>query len=361
LLALAAVSAHAQAVRPWTPPGADTLRTMAAEARTLFQAQTVDTVRQGNYRPYEIVGDMARRLVRSLGRSGLAQANAIEPVLDSLGLETLVRVDPRLPYFVLVAVRNPYRPSAQAAGILFWYRGQELRQQTVILGDGRDPEFRVWWTGWSERLYSLGLIDRAPDGALSWMVLGLIAEGRAWDFVQFVERAGETGRGQATFTDVNGDGGPELVIWARTEPDSTFQLCTDCPGLLTETVLVERAEGFTPFDTRLMPSPFASLTLFARLLASGNRAAAARLLDDPARLDEAAALGFGQRQGRGAWRVEYAEPKERWPRWLALRTMDETRRLHIVHFTLKDGRWVIRDWVPVRAPATPPPGGGSGR
>ncbi len=349
-------AARAQAVKPWTPPSADSLTVWAAQARALFRAQATDSVGADNLGPYEIVGNMARGLIRSLGSASLIQATAIEPLLDSLGLETAVRVDPELPHFVLVSVRNPIRRSAMAIGFVFWFRGRLLHEQGSLLASGSDPSFRVWYTGQSQRPYSACILDRTADGHLSWVVLGLRSNGDIWDIVQAADRPGEAGRGTGAFADVNGDGLPELVLWTRAPVDSLLTLCPECPGVYDENILVSRAEGFELQDSRRMTTPVMAFSLFLRYLQRQDRAGAARLLADPQKLDAAIALGWGQNRARGSWSVEYAEPGENWPRWLAIRQHGAKEQLYIVHFTQKEGRWVIRDWVPVRAQAPPPPG-----
>src|SRR5258706_16168580 len=95
-------------IKPWLPPGTDSLTVWAAEARERFQSNAGDTVGGRNYRPYDLVGSMGRRLLASLGRQGVTQAHAIEPVLDSLGLDTEVVTDVQQPAFVLLMVRDPY-------------------------------------------------------------------------------------------------------------------------------------------------------------------------------------------------------------------------------------------------------------
>src|SRR5262249_22133013 len=107
----------------------------------------------------------------------------------------------------------------------------------------------------------------------------------------------------------------------------------------------ETREGMQPFDMRVMPSPYSTFTLFVRLLSDGNRAAAARLLRDPARVTEAIAAGWGERRRAKAWVLEYRE-EERWPRWLEFvehRAGGDTR--YVVHFEQSAGRWIISDWV----------------
>ena len=93
-LAIVAVApARAQSVRPWIPPGADSLVHWAAEAKVRFRENAGDTVGGTNYRAYELVGTMGRRLVRSLGKQGVLQAPAIEGA-RIVGLDTDARWRP---------------------------------------------------------------------------------------------------------------------------------------------------------------------------------------------------------------------------------------------------------------------------
>src|SRR4029077_13488957 len=72
-------TAHAAPLsQPWLPPGTDSLTVWAAEARARFTSNTGDSVGGRNYRPYDLVGSMGRRLLASLGRQGMTQAHAVE-------------------------------------------------------------------------------------------------------------------------------------------------------------------------------------------------------------------------------------------------------------------------------------------
>ena len=49
------------------------------------------------------------------------------------------------------------------------------------------------------------------------------------------------------------------------------------------------------------------------------------------------------------------------PEWLAVRIKgDRETKRWIFHFTIRDGRWIIRDWVPIedKRPSAPVPGAG---
>lgn len=347
------VAAPAQDIRPWLPPSADSLQRWASEAKVLFRENLGDSVGGRNFRAYDRVGTMGRRLVRSLGRSGLLQAHAVGTLIDSLGLDVDVTVDPQFPEFVLLMVRNPYRLTARAVGFLYWYQGNDLREQGAMFFGGMRPDMKVWWTGYPDQPYSLGIVDyeRETTGRIRLTLFRMDARGLSWGLLQAPDEGPYlTGPGTATWADVNADGRPELVAWVRGENDTLFETCPDCPGILYEEVYTESREGFGPHDRRILPTPYSTFTLFIRLLADGNRAAAARLLKDPSRMDEAIRDGWGLRRRAKAWKLEYTE-EERWPSWLEfLHRGPNGNQRYVVHFELKEGRWIIRDWVTPHLP-----------
>lgn len=353
-------AAHAQALKPWVPPSADSLLRGASEAKVLFQSNTGDTVGGPNFRAYERVGTMGRRLLRSLGRTHLLQARAVGVALDSLGLDVDVQVDPKFPQFVLMVVRNPYRLTAYAVGFLYWYRGDDLRMQGAMLYGGHRPAMRVWWTGYRDQPYSLGVIDhdRSLQGPVRMTLFRMGPTAAYWDLLQYpVDGNDLGGAGEAAWVDVNSDDRPELVAWVRAQNDTLFDGCANCPFIIHEMTYTESSEGMRLHDMRVLPSPYATFTLFVRLLGEGNRAAAARLLRDPAKVGEAMAAGWGGRRRAKAWMLEYAE-EERWPRWLAfLHHGPRGDQRYVVHFELKEGRWIISDWLKPRPPG--PAAGGA--
>jgi hypothetical protein len=351
-LALAPLSAQAQPVAPWVPPGADSLAQWAAGARTRFQSNRGDSAAGANLLAYDRVGRIGHRLVRALGPRGLSQAMAIEPALDSLGLATAVAVDPAAPGFALLMVRNPFRPTAQAVGYLYWYRGDELRMQGALFEGGVDPAVRVWWTGQRSRPYEWGVIERGheSESLLRLTLFGLAADGGGWTVLQHEgmgQVLGEPGR--AAWVEVNGDAVPEIALYTPAGVDSLFTLCAGCPAPLHERLFTERPGGFGLQDTRVLPSPLVTFMLFARQLADGQHEQARRFLADPARLADAVAEGWGKARGAGRWELEYVESNLPWPRWLAVRFHAPTgSRRYIVHFVQKDTKWLIQEWIPVQ-------------
>lgn len=343
-------------VRPWVPPGFDSLQTWAAEARAEFRAQSRDAIDSVTVVPYNRAGAIAVRWMRSLGRAAAAQARPIEMALDSLGFDTEIATDPVLPNFMLLVVRNPFRLTASAMAYLYWYRGDRVMQQGVELRGGQSPQMRVWWSGERDAPYKWALLDRSRGDVtvMRFMLFKLTADGGLWRPAQYEGQGPNLGNAHsAGLNDVNGDGLPELVAWSDAPADTMFEACSGCPRRLIENIYVERKdEGFGLNDSRLVPSPYSMFVLFIRLLVDHNRAAAARLLDDPAKLDEAIAMGWGSRRLPGTWKLEQSE-NERWPRWLQFRFRGARGvERYVVRFKQKDGRWIIESWKRAATPAT---------
>ncbi|MBI1797628.1 MAG: hypothetical protein HY076_09260 [Candidatus Eisenbacteria bacterium] len=350
LIASLAVARPARAQRPqaWLPPSADSLQHWASEAKVRFQEAQGDTIGGPNYRAYDLVGQMGRRLLRAYGRTGVIPARGITATLDSLGLSAEMVVDPTFSDFMLLMVRNPYKRSAYALGFIYWKHGDDLRMQGAQFYGGLKPNMRVWWTGFAGQPYSLGVLDHGYGSppAINMTLFRLSPDGTFWNLVQYRDNGPDlSGGGEASWVDINSDNRPELVAWVHAKNDTLFAECVDCSPIIHELTYVESAAGFHLYDLRVLPSPYSTFTLFIRLLADGNRAAAARLLKDPARLEEAVAGNWGSRHRARAWVLEYGEETP-WPRWLEFLhhgTKGDTR--YIVRFELLDGRWIISDWV----------------
>ena len=326
----------------------DSLTVWGVQAVEHFHANAGDSVGGANYHAYDLVGTMGRRLLASLGRGGIVQAQAIQGVLDSLGLDTQVVTDPKQPGFVLLLVRNPFRPTAAAVGFLYWYRNRDLRVQGVVFHGSRNPRMRAWWTSRTDWPYEWAVVTDNPNDndRMNLLVLRLNPEGTFWVLVQY-ENAGPDlgGPGEALWADVNRAGDPEMIVWTEARADTSFELCPECPKLRLERMYVMRSTGYELYDSRLVPSPLATFSLFIRLLQQQNRTAAQKLLADAPKVAEAIAAGW-ERRGRGVWMLEHAEEGESWPRWLAFRFDGPKGPVrYIVHFESIEGRWLIRDWV----------------
>ena len=333
-----------------SPPDADSVSTWSAQAKAGFQSNPGDSAGGENYRPYEKVGLIGRRLLRSLGRKDLLQAHAIQPALDSLGFVTEVATDPASPRFVLLMVRNPGRYTADAVGFLYWYREDDLRIQGVVFKGGYHPRMRVWRTGRPEYPFEWGILDETRARLLRFTLLRLSPGGTVWGIQQDEEDFPLLGEpGEVAWLDLNQDGPPEFVSWTRGVTDSLFTECPDCPKLLTERTFIEGGEGFDVQDERLLPTPYATLVYFVRLLIDGKLAQAEKLVRDPARVREAVAQGWNQRVVRKPWFVEYGESGQAWPRRLALRFEgpNGVKRYGVI-FARREGRWIIDNWFEPR-------------
>ncbi len=358
-LACLATTASAQAPRPWLPAGSDSLTVLSAQARARFQTNRGDSATGPNYEPFQITSELARWLIARLGREHTLQAQAVEAAMDSVGLDTDVRVDPGQPGVLFVWVRNPYRPGADGVGYLYWYRGRELRIQGAVFPPGRNPRIRTWWLGARDTPYETAvLFDRKSDPVeIGLRLFRMSANGAFWNIAQYERETFLGEPGDAVFADPNGDGRPEVVAWTRAETDSFLVFGPDVPRLTNESLWTERAEGFRLHDVRVLPTPAATLALFLRQLVTGNREAAGRLLLQPSKLAEAVANGWPQRRERGAWSVRYGESGDAWPEWFEVKERaPQGDRRWIFRFVLRDGRWMIEEWVPVKpaAPAVAP-------
>ncbi len=343
--------ASAQILKAWAPQG-DSLSPLASSARMRFRRQQGDSASGDNFDAFGIVGGLGRRLFAALGRAHLVQARAAQATLDSLGLDVEVVTDPAAAQTVFMLVRNPFRRTSDAVGFLYWMRGDELRMQGTGFPPAHAPTLRTWSTGRpgtpSEAavLFQKGSIGED----LTLELLRMDAQGHYWSPIQYPGNGPEFGPGaQAWFVDVNLDGQPELVAYQPFEPDSFFALISGVPRIVQELTFTERPEGFVLHDARTVPGPTETLRMFTAFLVHGDAAHARRLLVRPGALDTLLAIGWGRHHERGAFTVEYGEPAEQWPEWLELRVrQDSGIRRWIVHFWIQDGRWVIRDFLPVQ-------------
>ncbi len=392
MLALLAPVARAQAPRPWSPPVGprtgsapptlqpapawsvpmDSLARVVKSARLRFERAKGDSLGGDNFDGYQITGDLGRRLLVALGRGRWGQAGVVQHTLDSLGLDVEVSVDATMPGMVFMLARNPFRPTADAVGFLYWMLGDQVLMQGASYPASIHPVFRAWHTGAPDAPYEAVTLfhQLGAKDVLLMRLYRMDATGQSWGLVQYEGNMMDLGtNSHADFTDVNFDGRPELVVWKPAPPDSFLEIRTDAPPLVEEYLYTERPEGFVLHDVRALPGPVETVHMFSTLLVQGEVARAKRLLMNPDALDSMVAAGWGRSTMRGAWTIEYGERGQAWPEWLELKVRQDSGWKHwIFHFYIKDGRWVIRDWIPVRAPnpanvvpvqippAGPPPG-----
>jgi hypothetical protein len=352
MLACAAwTPASAQIIKTWAPQG-DSLTPMASSARIRFQRQQGDSLAGDNYEAFEIVGGLGRKLFAALGKAHLSQAHAVQATLDSLGLDVEVATDPATPHIVFMLVRNPFRRSSDAVGFLYWLRGDQMHMQGASFPPGHGPVLRAWWTGRQDSPYEAAVLfnNAHADDNLALDLFRMDPKGYYWSLVQYAGHGPEFGRGaRATFADANVDGQPEIVAYQPAETDSFFTLVSGVPPIVQELTFTERPEGFVLHDMRAVPGTTETLRLFTALLVQGDPTRARRLLLRPAALDTLLRIGWGKHHERGAFTVEYGEPFQPWPEWLEMRVRQDSGVARwIVHFWIEDGRWVIRDFIPVK-------------
>jgi hypothetical protein len=350
------VALRAQTVRPWMPPGQDSVQVLASEARLLFRRADTDTIGERSIVPFERVGQIARRLVRRLGRQNMLAAPTIEATLDSLGFDTDVVHDPDIPSIVLVLVRNPERLTMQAVGYLLWFRGPDLRMQGIAFPPSIRPRLESWWSGRAGSPYAAAIVyrERGTSGRLGFKYLRLSPDGYYWDLVQYEGNGPDLGvHGDASFTDMDGDGRPELVSFSHAPPDSVLTIESPVKPILREAIYTDRGQGFVVHDARIVPGPLSTLRLFLQSLRQGDRAGARRLVENPDLLELAVAAGWASGRGPRTFVVDRQEEGQPWPQWLGARVVGPHGvRRWVFHFVLRDGRWLIRE---CRAEETPRP------
>lgn len=348
------VLARADVVKPWTPAAADSITALVAEAKVRFRQTETDTITEQSMVPFERVGQAARRLLRRLGREHTLLAPSIEASLDSLGLDTDVVNDPEVPSVVLVMVRNPYRLKMQAVGYLLWYRGPDLRMQGAAFPACVQPRLRAWWTGRPASPYAAAIVyrERGESGQLGFKYLRLSGDGFYWDLVQYEGHGPDLGtNGEATLSDIDHDGIPELLSFSHAPPDSILRVESPVRPLLREAIYTDRGQGFVVHDARILPGPLATLRQFLAALREGNREQAGRMLANREFLELALAAGWADNHSPGNFVVDRQEEGQSWPEWLGARVRAGTgTRRWVFHFTFQDGRWLIRDWLAEETP-----------
>jgi hypothetical protein len=93
-----------------------------------------------------------------------------------------------------------------------------------------------------------------------------------------------------------------VTLIARTfRPMPRFDECASCPHAWREARFDWRPEGFARVTDQMLPSPYATFGLLVNALAANDLELARTCVTDPALVEQAVALGFGQT--RGNWRT----------------------------------------------------------
>ncbi len=365
LVAMAAREARAQAPKPWVPPGADSIQALASEAKVRFRESRTDTITEQSIVPFERVAQAARRMLRRMDRHELLAAPRIEATLDSLGLDTDVVNDPSLPSIVLVMIRNPHRPTMQAVGYLMWYRGTDLRMQGMSFPPAVMPRLRSWWSAYQGSPYSAAIVyrGRGQEPRLGFKYLKLSGDGYYWDLVQYEGNGPELGAaGDVAWADLNRDGRPELLSYSPAPQDSVLTVESPVHPVIREAIYTEGPRGFLAHDARFVPGPLETLRQFLYSLRAGENERARRLLVDPDFLEFARAAGWAAARSPRSFVVDRQQEGLPWPEWLGARVTGATgTRRWVFHFTLREGRWLIKDWIAEEAPRPEPAGSAPAR
>ena len=365
VLAALAPRAVAQTPKPWVPPGQDSIQALVSEAKVRFRQATTDTSSERSIVPFERVGQAARRLLRRIDRNDLLVAPRIEATLDSLGLDTDVVIDPSLPSVVLVMIRNPDRPSSHAVGYLLWYRGADLRMQGMSFPSAVQPRLRSWWSAYQGAPYSTAIVytARGTPPRLGFKYLRLSSDGFFWELVQYEGHGPDLGvAGDVAWADLNGDSRPELLSYSPAPPDSVLTVERPVQPVIREAIYTEGPRGFLPHDGRHVPGPLETLRQFVIALRAGENDRARRLLVNPDFLEFAKAAGWASARSPRSFVVDRQQEGVPWPEWLGARVTGTAGvRRYVFHFSLHEGRWLIKDWIAEEAPRPAPAQGAPAR
>lgn len=341
----------------------DTARAWAKEGLDLLAASTADSLGPAEARAYDQFDRIARRHFEALGPRRMAGARGLLPVLESLGIPAEFVQDAELPQFCAITYFHPRFAGHAAVTYLYWFRGDEVLRQRLLLTGGKGMQMDAWWTNDPRGPYELGILDHRRTGETRepfFTLLRLSPQADVWGVIQYGRRHVDLGGpGPARFVDLNNDATPELVNWVESAPDPRFVDDANLPPILSERLWQRTDSGFVLFDRRTVPTPFATWVLFLRALAAGETATARALAVSPAVLTRARALGLGAVQAKESWQVLPSPPGDRWNQRLAFRygTPRRTRGLE-VRMKFGEGQWAI-ERIEARTPQ-PPPGASPG-
>ena len=345
LLGLAG-TAHA-AVMPWTPAGLDSMRLWGLEARAKLDQTTTDSIGPNETSAFLLLDRMTRRHLLALGPNGMRGAKGMLALADSLKLDIEIAQDATLPQFVVVTYFNPKFAGYACWTTLYWWRGDELKDQTVVLPGGRDIQMKTWWTGNELGPYEMGLVDHQRKGdprAGTFTMLRMSRNADFWGAVQYGDKTIDLGgSGPSRFVDLDNDGIPEFVHWAESEPDARFVRDPNLPVLLSERTYRRTEAGFRLLDRRTVPTPYATFVLFLRALETAQASLAQSLVSTPAIYSKAVTLKLGTYKAKGSWRASEPAPGERWSESMRFQYGTTPRLDKGLEVRLKEveGHWLI--------------------
>ncbi len=274
-------------------------------------------------------------------------ARGVLGVLDSLGVKAEFAQDPELSQFCALTFFHPAFDGYAAITYLYWWRGDELRSQRMLLTGGKRLQLEVWWTGQAEGAYEAGFIDHRRTGETRepyFTLLRMSPRADFWSVVQAGRRDLDLGgRGNARFVDLNDDAVPELLAWVVSPPDPRFRANAELPPILSERIWQRSDSGFVVLDRRTVPSPFATFVLFLRSLEPAQSALARDLVATSAVLTRARTLKLGTFKAPGSWEALGHSSGGRWHQRMRFQYGTATRRDRVLEVQMKfvEGRWII--------------------
>jgi hypothetical protein len=357
--------ARAQGVLPWTPAGLDSTRLWGLEARTRLDQSTDEKIGPNESAAFNLLDRLTRRYFLDLGPRGMRGAKGLLTLTDSLKLDVEIAQDPELPQFVIVTYFNTKFAGYGAWTTLYWWRGDELMKQSILLAGGRGVQMDAWWTGNELGPYEMGIVDHRRTGDPRAATFSMLRMSRKADFWGAVQAGNKTidlgGSGPSRFVDLDNDGVPELVHWADADQDERFVRDPNLPALISERIFRRTDEGFRLLDRRTVQTPFSTFVLFLRALENGQTALARSLAATPAVLAKAQALRLGTFSAKGSWRASEPAPGARWADSMRFQYGSPQRadKGLEVHLKESEGHWLIDgltslSLAPGQAPAPRP-------
>jgi hypothetical protein len=361
LLGAGAARAQGAAPTPWAPAGLDSMRLWGLEAHALLDAAQSDSIGPNESRAFGLLDRMTRRYFQALGPYGMRGARGILAIADSLKLDVEMAQDANLPQFVVVTYFNTKFAGYGSWTSLFWWRGDDLMKQSILLEGGRNIQMAVWWAGNDLGPYEMGLVDYRRSGDPregSFTMLRISRQADFWGAVQTVNKTIDLGGpGPARFVDLDNDGVPELAHWAASKPDPRFVANTNLPPILSERTWRRTELGFQLLDRRTVPTPFSTFVLFLKALESGQVGLARSLVATPAVYTRAMTLKLGTFRAPASWRAAEPAPGERWAASMRFAYGEPPRLDKAIDVRMKEveGHWLIDVLTPLSVAPPPAP------
>ncbi|MGH7726596.1 MAG: hypothetical protein ACREOU_14305 [Candidatus Eiseniibacteriota bacterium] len=343
---------------PWRPVGLDSAQAWALEARALLSESKSDSIGPREARAFRLLSRIARRHFEALGPRQMSGAHGVLATFDSLHVDAEFAQDPELPQFCAVTFFNPTFPGYACVTFLFWWRGNELFEQTLRLTGGRRIQMDVWWTGIDVAPYEMGLVDylRSGDGRQGFFTMLRISRlAEFWGVIQKGRKDVDLGGpGPARFVDLDHDAVPELVSWTESAPDPRFIDDTALPPLVSERTFHRSDKGFELLERRTVASPFATFVLFLRALETKELSLARTLSSTSTIVTRANTLRLGSFKQKDSWQFKQEAKPSSWDHRMrfAYGTPPNLDRSLDVWMKAVEGHWVVDSLI--ATPAGPP-------